>query len=813
MTRTIIILSLLAFLSAFVVHDASGETTSPAAGLTATASGAAVRLKTIDKDTYVIDKTHRVADRGWAIAFSPDGRRLVFKTLVGAASLVELGNPIRKVPLHVTVKNACDSTAAFSGDSKRVAIFDNKSTLTVWDAQSGKVIWTEPSGESRGVVAFSDDGKLLASTLLKGKKWSLLIREADTGKIKKTFANPTAYSLSLRFTSDGKNLVLAGGKQNSILDLETGDVHEFSLKSKIFYSSRNTVNAVSKRMVKAYFDFQVLDLAGKKELLADSIFEHREIAQSTGFSPTGDFLAFGGVKGALVIWDVSAKKRCWSTKESRKAVMVRRIGFTESMDRLLVSRWDGTVEEWKAARQIATASLLPRGKPKIPVGVASTVSTGTPKLVNQKKLPVAPPSSGNVHAITLMDKGSKMLHLNFDDKKKVAHVQVLDLATQKSRKLSLPELTFMNIMQYAQAMEMVDTGASDRMAMMPINGSLLAYDGKTNQISDLSLPKGMMTMGMVDRTGQGILAVVYRKKGGKYDDGSKRWSELGSGQVLYTSPLARPKVNKLSIAGIPLAVSPTADVALILSTDSVARTTKLLLYDIKADKKISELPYKRPRRARWTADGRYLYVAERISGASGSLYVTRVWDCTARKELTLIKGAKPKGPGPDGAMILEGGGKKDPAVLHSPAAGKTFELLDGGNKLCAASGEHIVYLREGAYYLAKIAFTDKKTDRAQGKPDDKSKTNPDVNVKRDPIVGKWRWFSGAAHTLDPEGTIDGKKGNEWRCVNAEKRAYEIRWRTLYANTVYIDTVTLSADGRRLSGSNRVGTRVSAKRLE
>ena len=77
------------------------------------------------------------------------------------------------------------------------------------------------------------------------------------------------------------------------------------------------------------------------------------------------------------------------------------------------------------------------------------------------------------------------------------------------------------------------------------------------------------------------------------------------------------------------------------------------------------------------------------------------------------------------------------------------------------------------------------------------------------LVGQWNWGAGGGITeIRADGTGKDARGNtlQWTMRNAAERSYVLRW-----SHGYTDTVTLTADGMSLSGTNQTGFRFSATR--
>jgi len=82
-------------------------------------------------------------------------------------------------------------------------------------------------------------------------------------------------------------------------------------------------------------------------------------------------------------------------------------------------------------------------------------------------------------------------------------------------------------------------------------------------------------------------------------------------------------------------------------------------------------------------------------------------------------------------------------------------------------------------------------------------------VGSDGISGKWKWFNGAEVTFYSNGAADASNGakGSWQCTHPVGRVYVIKW-----TNGWTDTLTLSTNGRRLSGKNNMGSPVTAQRI-
>jgi hypothetical protein len=93
----------------------------------------------------------------------------------------------------------------------------------------------------------------------------------------------------------------------------------------------------------------------------------------------------------------------------------------------------------------------------------------------------------------------------------------------------------------------------------------------------------------------------------------------------------------------------------------------------------------------------------------------------------------------------------------------------------------------------------------------------EASSKPDPVVGEWIWNGNRDVIVDPDGTAKqrGDGTAQWKLLhgnNTVERKYEFTWNKSNGN-IYIDTLILSGDGKRLEGRNQANKRVWAKRVD
>jgi uncharacterized protein (TIGR03067 family) len=249
-----------------------------------------------------------------AMALSPDGK---FVLTAGTMEATEgKGDDARKVEAGVMalysaglksgwheVNPSAVRAVAFSPDGKRVAGACDDGSVLIRDAETGKVLMAPGRGHGAlAAVAFSPDGKLLAAG---GADRSVRLWDVATGKEVRSFGGHAVKVTAVQFSPDGRTLLTAGGGTVYLSEVATGT-----------------------------------------DLLR--VEAGREGAHAAAFSPNGKLIVAAGPEGQLRGWQAATGQGPWSIEANKKGVNA--VAFSPEGETLATAGADGEVRLWRVAK-------------------------------------------------------------------------------------------------------------------------------------------------------------------------------------------------------------------------------------------------------------------------------------------------------------------------------------------------------------------------------------------------------------------------------------------------------------------------------
>ncbi|HEY5894036.1 MAG TPA: hypothetical protein VIT91_12465 [Chthoniobacterales bacterium] len=265
----------------------------------------------------------------------------------------------------------------FSPDGKSLAVGDDYGSVTIWDIAQHRSVWSAPPigrGEPVSTLSFSPDGTLLAvgtGEATASSRGSVLVWDTVKRREAAKIDGWTGPVWNVKFTPDGKKLIMTGGPYNSraegrIWELATKKVtvmgwpleHTHSLTAGAISPGSDFLATDCNRSI------TVWDLNGNR-----SLFETKQtlknLVRVLAFSPDGKILAAGigggwGYSqnpGGVVFWDVPSFKEQSAEIVAPDNTVVS-IAFSPDGKLLAWGGYDGSLHLWSMATQKEVARLF-----------------------------------------------------------------------------------------------------------------------------------------------------------------------------------------------------------------------------------------------------------------------------------------------------------------------------------------------------------------------------------------------------------------------------------------------------------------------
>jgi WD40 repeat protein/serine/threonine protein kinase len=309
--------------------------------------------------TASVDKTAKVWDVAtgrelfplvghisWVISasFSPDGHRILTASTDQTAKLWDAvtGRELR----HLTGHGAPLGNAAFSPDSQRVITVSFDQTARLWDVSTGQSLlaFTNHAG---GIwdVAFSPDGQGIVTT---GRypDFTAKIWDATHGNLVQTLDVPTGAAY-VAFSPDGRRLATTTWDHSVIVwdavtwqPLLTNRVHQSMIRGVAFSPDSRRIATGSRDLTA-----RVWDAADGQVHL--TLKGHIDGLENVDFSPNGLWIATAGNDFTVRIWDATRDPGALILEGHRGPV--RGVAFSPDARRLVTVGDDRTVRIWDAA--------------------------------------------------------------------------------------------------------------------------------------------------------------------------------------------------------------------------------------------------------------------------------------------------------------------------------------------------------------------------------------------------------------------------------------------------------------------------------
>ncbi len=563
-----------------------------------------------------------------SLAYSPDGKQLVCSskdnTKIGRRDREELDSDSENYTVQQwdaqsgqllrTLKGHADfvSYVAYSPNGKQIAAGSELSTVQLWDAQSGQSLHTLRTYWGERAV-YSPTGEQMASRAVDDVK----LWDAKTGRLIRTLKHPDSV-WSVAYSRNGKQIA-SGNRDHSVRlwDAQTGDLlHTLNGHTHPVYSVRYSPNG---EQIASYGEDGIVRLwdaqPGQSKHTANG---HTKQVYSAVYSPTREQIASCSMDNTVRLWDAQSGQLLHTL--SGHTEVVWSMTYSPDGEQLASCSFDASIRLWDAQTGRLIRTLTGHNDKVYSVvysldgkQIASGSYDNTVRLWDTQTGELIRTLTGHtnwVEQVRYSPNGKQIASRPYGDNGKI---RLWDAESgQLSYTLSKPSGTYWDPMASPYIWDFVYSPNGDHIAFCAEDGTVQLFDAQSGQF--IQTLKGQAGS---------ILKVEYSPDGQKIASASRATDDSGSsielwdvqtGQLLHTLK-GHTKGSNINISSI--VYSPDGTQLVSSSHDGTVR-----LWDIASGQPLVVIDgfYGGATNVAWkkTQDGNYLVT-------SGSDKSVRLW--------------------------------------------------------------------------------------------------------------------------------------------------------------------------------------------
>lgn len=249
---------------------------------------------------------------------------------------------------------------AYSNDGRRIASGQIGKSISIWDAETGKLKQTIGPDVTVRSLAFSPDDKRLAATGWAGSEAGVAVWDIDSGEKLQEFSLQFGSGSKVEFSADGRRLAAADESYTKVWNLDTGD-EEFMIEGKypVFSSgNRKLFSSGWKSGLKTNeWGVKVWDATGNELAVMHGL---PDPVAAVAISHDGLRIAAGSSAGMIKVWEAETRKELLTTGYEKPG-RVSSVCFSPDA-RWLVSVCGSTFTIWDTNSGVEYATI--EGKPR-----------------------------------------------------------------------------------------------------------------------------------------------------------------------------------------------------------------------------------------------------------------------------------------------------------------------------------------------------------------------------------------------------------------------------------------------------------------